>query len=192
MKKHLIIIAAALLAVTASFSLAGCGGGNKSDDAKASQTVSETAAEETKAEKEDASAVSEADTVFSYDGVDVELNGDAAAAVEALGEPENVESQLSCHATEGDDKTYTYNGFVLNTYPLDGEDRVLEVVINSEGIPTKKGVEVGDDVAKVTKAYGEGYKAIGMYYAYEAGNGKSIQFLIENDKVSEIDYYYDV
>ena len=115
----------------------------------------------------------------------------ADAAVKALGEAQEVSSQLSCHG-EGDDKTYTYEGFVLNTYPLDGKDRVLEIVVKTAGIPTAKGVQVGDAVSKVTEAYGEDFKKVGMYYAYDAGDGKSLQFFIQDDKVQEISYYYDV
>ncbi len=91
-----------------------------------------------------------------------------------------------------EDKTYTYNGFTVNSYPLDGKDYVMEVVVNQAGIPTSKGVSVGDPVSKVTEAYGDNYKAVGVYYSYDAGNKKSLQFLIENDVVTEIDYFYTV
>ena len=124
-------------------------------------------------------------------GVKVELNGDADAAIAALGEYKDVSSQLSCHG-EGEDKTYTYDNFVLNTYPLDGKDRVLEIVVKSADIPTSKGVKVGDSASAVKEAYGDGFREVGTYYAYDAGDGKSLQFLIENDSVKEIDYYYDV
>ena len=112
----------------------------------------------------------------------VELNSDADAAVKALGEAKDVSSQLSCHG-EGQDKTYTYENFVLNTYPLDGKDRVLEIVVKAAGIPTAKGVQVGDAVSAVTDAYGNDFKQVGMYYAYDAGDGKSLQFFVQGNSL---------
>ena len=137
MKKSVIILAAAILAATSAAMLSGCGsgetanGGADATAAASSQTEQSSAGSDTKA------VIDAKDVVFSFNGVDVELNSDADAAVAALGEANDVSSQLSCHG-EGDDKTYTYDGFVLNTYPLEGKDRVLEIVINSAkktGIP---------------------------------------------------------
>ena len=95
-------------------------------------------------------------------------------------------------ATHDNEKVLAANQHVMDTYPLDGNDRVLEVVINTAGIPTSKGVQVGDPVSAVTDAYGKDCREVGMYYAYEDGAGKSLQFFIQNDAVQEISYYYDV
>ena len=184
MKKGLLLITAMLLVLVLAVSFAGCGS-KKAEDSK-------DAKNDTPAQTEAAKAgLTAEDVVFTNNGVSVKLNGDADEAVKALGEAKDVSSQLSCHG-EGDDKTYTYDGFVLNTYPLDGKDRVLEIVVKTAGIPTAKGVQVGDAVSKVTEAYGEDFKKVGMYYAYDAGDGKSLQFFIQDDKVQEISYYYDV
>ncbi len=191
--KKIMMILAAILTLTTAVALTGCGS-DKSADSKADKSDSTAAAVQTEAQTEAAAAsgsLTAGDLVFTYNGASVELNSDADAAVASLGEANDVSSQLSCHG-EGEDKTYTYNGFVLNTYPLDGQDRVLEVVINTAGIPTSKGVQVGDPVSAVTAAYGDNYKSIGMYYAYEGDDGKSLQFFIQNDAVQEISYYYDV
>ena len=189
MKKHLLILISAMLAA-AVLTLGGCGGSDNKDttsDTKATEAA--TAAPET--EGNDEASISAEDVVFSYNGTDVELNTSADAAVMSLGAPLDESSQLSCHG-EGDDKTYKYDGFNLNTYPLDGQDMVLEVVINGEGIATNKGIEIGSTTDDVVAAYGDGFREIGMYYAYDAGDGKSLQFFIEDGTVQEIDYYYDV
>ncbi len=212
MRKSKLFITFSLAVMTSAFMLAGCGDSSDSNSSKSDNSPKATATANDDAGKEDAGnadagkddagkeddgnktsdvTVTAQDTVFTFNGVDVELNSDADAAVAALGEAKDVSSQLSCHG-EGDDKTYTYDGFILNTYPLDGKDMVLEIVINKEGIKTNKDIQIGDSVDAVKAAYGEGYDEIGMYYAYKVGDGKSIQFFIEDDKVSEIDYYYDV
>lgn len=196
MKKTLTIMLAVMLTLALVFTLAACGGNKTATEAQTATTAAtEAAPAATEAATEAAaqtSSISPDDTVFTHDGVSVVLNDEADPIIGALGDPVNTSSQLSCHGGEGDDKTYDYNGFSVGTYPKDGVDRILEVVISGEGIPTAKGIQVGDPLSKVTEAYGDGYRTVGMYYAYEAGEGKSLQFFIENDTVKEIDYYYDV
>lgn len=189
MRKTIVSIASAMLILASAVSFAGCG---SSESSASEQTATAAAQQATdSASQAAAGGIDASDAVFTYNGVSVELNGDADAIVSALGEAQDVSSQLSCHG-EGEDKTYKYEGFTVNTYPLDGQDRILEVVISSEGIATSKGIQVGDSASKVVSTYGDGYKEIGLYYAYDAGDGKSLQFFIENDAVKEIDYYYDV
>lgn len=188
MKRPIIMIISALLAVTSVCALAGCGSKEESSATQQSSAASGASAVESKTSD---NALSPADAVFTYNGVNVELNSDADAAVEALGEYNEVSSQMSCHG-EGEDKTYTYNDFVLNTYPLDGKDMVLEIVVKSDAVPTNKGIKIGDTADAVKAAYGNGYREIGTYLAYDAGDKKSVQFLMENGTVKEIDYYYDV
>ncbi len=193
MKRPIIYLVSAVIAVTSACALAGCGSDSSKAESKV-ESAQSSAAQSSAAQSsaQSGGTISADDAVFSFNGVKVELNGDANAAISALGEYKDVSSQLSCHSNEGEDKTYTYENFVLNTYPLNGQDRVLEVVIKSADIPTSKGVKVGDTASAVKAAYGDGFREVGTYYAYDAGDGKSLQFLIENDTVKEIDYYYDV
>ena len=187
MKRTLISVTAAALAVTSVLAFAGCG---KNEQSSADTAATTAAAQETTAAQAQG-VIPESDTVFTYNGAKVELNTPIDDMLAALGQANEVSSQLSCHG-EGEDKTYSYNGFTVNSYPLNGKDYVMEVVVNEAGIPTSKGVAVGDTVSKVTEAYGNNYKAVGVYYSYDAGNKKSMQFLIENDTVTEIDYFYTV
>lgn len=187
MKRTLISVTAAALAVTSVLAFAGCG---KNEQSSADTAATTAAAQETTAAQAQG-VIPESDTVFTYNGAKVELNTPIDDMLAALGQANEVSSQLSCHG-EGEDKTYSYNGFTVNSYPLNGKDYVMEVVVNEAGIPTPKGVAVGDPVSKVTEAYGNNYKAVGVYYSYDAGNKKSLQFLIENDTVTEIDYFYTV
>ena len=190
MKKIIIAAMAVLLTMTMIFTLTGCGSDNKPAESAAPASEAPAA---TDAAPADTGAVTAADVTFTYNGTAVELNAEAEAVIAALGQYNDMSSQLSCHGGEGDDKTYSYNGFTVGTYPKDGVDRILEVVVSEAGIPTSKGVQVGDALSKVTETYGTNYKQVGMYYAYETSDGKmSLQFFIENDTVKEIDYYYNV
>lgn len=189
MKRILVSLTAAALALTSAVSLAGCGsnGSSSSKDASSSSAAASSKVEESSS----AAAISAEDVKFTYNGATVELNSELDPAIEALGDYLDVSSELSCHG-KGEDMTYTYDGFVVNSYPRDGKDYVMEIVVSNAGIPTSKGIEVGSSASDVVAAYGSGYKEVGVYYAYDAGNKMSLQFYIENDAVKEIDYFYSV
>lgn len=183
MKRSFLILLAAVLVLTMAFTLTGCGSDTPTE---APATAAPTQAGQTGA------GITEADTTFGINGVDVALDGSIDAVITALGDPLDVKSELSCHG-EGDDKTYTYNGFVIKSYPKDGEDRVLEVLINDAGIPTSKGIEIGSSIDDVIAAYGDNYSVIaGKRYVYDAGNGKTLRFVTEDNAVVQIDYYFNV
>ena len=163
--------------------------GNSSGKQQSSKQQSSKQQSQQPAKKE--GSFSASDTVFVTQGKSVALVSDMSGVLSSLGNANSVESQLSCHGV-GEDKTYNYNGFVINTYPLNNKDYVMEVVVNSSNISTPKGIHIGSSEADVIAAYGSGYNTVGCYYSYETGDGKSIQFFIDNGTVSEIDYYYNV
>ena len=163
--------------------------GNSSGKQQSSKQQSSKQQSQQPAKKE--GSFSASDTVFVTQGKSVALGSDMSGVLSSLGNANSVESQLSCHGV-GEDKTYNYNGFVINTYPLNNKDYVMEVVVNSSNISTPKGIHIGSSEADVIAAYGSGYNTVGCYYSYETGDGKSIQFFIDNGTVSEIDYYYNV
>lgn len=190
MKKTLIFVAAFAIALTSAFSLAGCGSSDDKKTTSATEAAETTKQESTEAQQS-AGVIPESDTVFKYNGYSIELNSSIEDMIANLGEANSVDSQLSCHG-EGEDKTYTYDNFVVNSYPLDGKDYVMEVLITTAGVPTAKGIEVGSSADDVVAAYGSEYKEIGVYYAYDANEKKSLRFLMEDGTVKEIDYYYTV
>ena len=189
MKRSFVVIVSALIAAASVCSLAGCG----SKEASQAQSAAASAASSAVAAADAGNgAFSDTDVVANIKGVNVELNTEIEPIVEALGEPKDVSSQTTCHGTEGEDKTYTYDGFTIMTYPKDGKDLVLEVNISSADIASSKGVKVGDPVSAVTASYGEPSKKVGVYYSYSTADNKSLQFMVENDVVTEIDYFYTV
>ncbi|MBQ7218739.1 MAG: hypothetical protein IJS27_04465 [Ruminococcus sp.] len=191
MKKISIVFIAAILALTLVFTLTACGSkpAETKNDAPAATQAQETAAPA--ATEAAAPVISADDVVFTVNGASVALNTPISDVIAALGEASSVDSQLSCHGV-GDDKTYHYDGFIVNSYPKDGVDYVLEVVVKNAGIPTSKGIQIGSTGDEVKAAYGEGFREIGAYWYFDAGEGKSLQFFMENGTVQEIDYYYNV
>ena len=131
-----------------------------------------------------------ADTDFVYNGQRVSLNENMSSVLSKLGKAVNVSSAPSCHG-DGEDKTYEYNGFTIYTYPGGGNDLVLEVNVLSSAVPTSKGIKVGSSLNDITAVYGNGYTTDGNYIIFSSGI-KTLQFFMNGNTVSEIDYYYNV
>lgn len=171
--------------LTTAFVLTGCGSDEKKDnDTAGTQPATENA-------EDGAVGITAADTTFIYNGIEIALDSKIDDAVAALGDAEDVKSETSCHG-EGEDKTYTYADFLLKSYPKDGVDRVLDIIITKAGVPTAKGIEVGSTLEEVTAAYGTEYNTIGPRYVYNAGEGKTLRFNIKDNTVNQIEYYFNV
>ena len=106
---------------------------------------------------------------FKYKGTEIRLHADAAPIVAALGEPKSYTEETSC-AFEGLDKTYTYDSFILQTYPQGDKDYVYCFWFVDDLVQTNEGIRIGDDQAKVESAYGA-----------EAYNGSNAYILTEGD-----------
>lgn len=103
--------------------------------------------------------------VLTYQGCQLPMNADFAPILAYLGEPASYFEAESC-AFEGLDKTYTYDGVEVLTYPDGDVDRISVVRILSDSVSTPEGVTVGSTAEDVTAAYGEG----GPRYEYEDGD----------------------
>lgn len=124
--------------------------------------------------------------VFTVNGVQVEMDADAAPILEKLGEPVSYFEAESC-AFEGLDKMYTYNGFELDTYPKGNNDYVSTVIFKDDSVATAEGVAIGDSLEKLQQAYaGEGTQEDGMI-VYEKG-GMKLCFILNEDEIVSIEY----
>lgn len=124
--------------------------------------------------------------VFEYNGTTIAMNEKAESILEDLGESIDYFEAESC-AFEGLDKIYTYSGFELNTYEIDGVDYVASVLLLDDSVSTKEGIYLYSNLNDVLSTYGNNYtKNLGMY-TYELNKSK-ISFLIENDEVVSIEY----
>ena len=172
MKKRTIGIAALLMILVMAF-LTACGSGNdkpKDDDGK--ENVG--------------SLISQ---VFVYKDTEIKMKEDAAPILAVLGDPKSYTEAQSC-AFEGLDKTYYFGSFYLYTYP-DGEmDRVNMVVLCDDTVSTQEGLSIGDNKEKVESLYGA--DTFNGVNAYEIkGDGSTLTIIMENDKVSSIQYMAD-
>lgn len=169
MKKTFALILAALLAL----SLSACDGG------AADPTQPGTDAPQTQGRSK---------YVFAAGEVRLPMNEEFSALREALGEPETYYEAASC-AFDGLDKTFTYPGFELVTYPVDEVDYIADIYFLDDTASTAEGIHIGSTLEEVKAAYGTDYTAdeFGFYYTYTDGDTQ-LKFGVEDGVVTEIEY----
>lgn len=164
MKKWLIAVAAALLAVSM---LAGCGG--KTDDAE-SKTASGAKNR----------------YYFESQGVKFAMNDKAADVLKVLGETETKKIPSCAH--QGEDTVYYYDnyGYELETYTVDDVEYISCVWFSSDSAATPEGLSIGDSEEKIVSLYGE-KQGDSAAYIYKDAN-TTLTIMVENGAVSSIQY----
>lgn len=128
---------------------------------------------------------------YSIDGVDLVPGTDFSEALEALGEPDKYSEAASCYF-DGLDKSYTYSGFEVRTYPAEGDkDFIQDICITTDKYQTSQGITVGSSLDDVISKYGEDYDNIGSMYKYASGEGYTY-FFIMDDAVKYFGFAVDV
>lgn len=126
------------------------------------------------------------DFVFTCNGTKIAMNAPAEPVVAALGEPLSYTEEASC-AFDGLDKTYTYSGFTLTTYPEGGEDFVYSLWFTDDSVSTEEGIYIGAAQEAVDKAYGaEHWNGVNAYILTR-GNTK-LTVILSDGTVSSIKY----
>lgn len=180
-----------LLVLALALSLAACGGeNNKPEETKApgvDTPAKETEVKETEATQEtDAPAPAVDAFGFTYNGVEIAMNANAADIIAQLGEPRSYTEEASC-AFVGLDKTYFYGSFYLQTYPQGEEDFVYCAWLVDDSITTDEGIYIGATQAEVESAYGTaGYNGSNAYLM-TAGDSK-LTVIMKDGVVSSIQY----
>lgn len=130
----------------------------------------------------------EPEEVFEFEvkGITIKMHAEAAPILAELGDPTSYFEAESC-AFQGMERVYSYSGFELYTYELDGTDYVASIVFLDDSVVTKEGIYLYSTYDEVIAAYGEDYTKTFNLYSYESGDSK-LAFLIENDYVTSIEY----
>lgn len=95
--------------------------------------------------------------VFSSNGVEIKVGGDANATVKALGEAQNVVETPSCGGGAEPDREYTYAGFKFNTVNENGKNVIVKIVLADDSVSTPEGISIGSSRDEVIAAYGENF-----------------------------------
>lgn len=182
--------------------LTACGGGSQEAPAPEPSEIpestgvlqnepSEQPSASTPANSDETSApaapVSEADFVLTLPGGIITFDQNITQATALLGEDYQYAEAISC-AYDGLDKTFSYDGIEIITYPDGEQDFVNEIILTSGGYSTSRGTCVGDSLSELTAAYGPDYKASGALVEYELGTSV-LSFTIKDDVVVTIDFF---
>ena len=183
-----------MVLMTAALSMAGCGSGSGTGSTAAAKTeaTETTAAESSQAAEttaETSESAKEAEiTGFTFVAGDtvIAMNADVAPILEGLGEWENYAETTSC-AFKGLDKTYSYPGFDLYTYPLNGKDNVNSVYFVDDTVSTPEGIHIGSTKEEMEAAYGTDYEEEFGAYTYTKDKSK-LQFLVTDGVIDSVEY----
>lgn len=103
--------------------------------------------------------------VFQAGGTVIGMNEDSEPILAALGNWSDYFEAESC-AFQGLDKTYSYPGFELYTYPKGDRDMVNSITLLDDSVSTPEGIRIGSAEADITAAYGDGYVLENGVYQY--------------------------
>lgn len=126
--------------------------------------------------------------VFSYNNKDINLADEFST--EKYGEEIEYSEIASC-AFEGLDKTYKYDHYEITTFPDGDKDKIFSIYFLDENVSTKEGVKISDSYDDMVQAYGTSYTQEGNVYTYIKGKTK-LEFIVENDVITSIEYVYNV
>jgi len=126
---------------------------------------------------------------FTVNGIDIHMSAPALPIIEKLGEPDNYFEAPSC-AFEGVDKSWFYQSFEVHSYPVEGEDFILSVILLDDVYGTDKFIYIGMTYDDMIAAYGTDYERTEDQFMYRLG-GTSLAFIFLDDDIIQITYRYE-
>ena len=175
MKQRIISI---LLSLAALASLAACGGNSAGNTSDPSGGSAGSAGTSTPSEG--------AAFLFVTDGTEITVNENMADVLAALGEPQSYFEAESC-AFDGLDKTYTYAGFVITTYPDGERDFINSIRLTDDSAATPEGAYIGCTADQVRAVYGDAKDGPVSALSYTKGD-TTLNFILDGDAVISIEY----
>lgn len=163
-------ITAFLITSLMAISMIGCGSADSDVDANA-DNIGDSA---------------EQGYVFSYNGVDIEVDKEAGNLKSTVGEPLEYFEAESC-AAQGIGKTYTYSDVIIETYPDGDKDMVLYITLKSDMVSTAEGADLSMTKEEVIAIYGEATTQTDSSLTYKKGS-MGLIFIFDGDTMNSIQY----
>lgn len=124
--------------------------------------------------------------VFTINGVSLEIDAEAQGVLEKLEEPVSVYESPSC--AFGDlDKIYTFSGYEMDTYTMDGTEYISSVVLRDDTVETTEGAYIGNTAEQIRALYGNPDVEEDTILTYAKDNMK-LCFLMKDGTVVSIEY----
>lgn len=177
-----------ILFIFVSMLLVGCGTKEESADIKDNDEVSVEQNDEN--DLTDDSSHEPSGYAFEHGDVSIYMNTDVLPVIDTLGESLHYFEAESC-AFKGLDKTYTYSGFEITTYPSEDKDYISAIDIKDDTVSTPEGIYLGATVDEMIAAYGDDYIESSGSYTYVKDSSK-LQFIVGSDEIIAITYLADV
>ncbi|MDR2131764.1 MAG: hypothetical protein LBP30_00245 [Clostridiales Family XIII bacterium] len=182
--RMLIVLAASLALCVPS---SGCAKPEANESAGASAGGS-AVANETEADLSD-SVQNAAVFAFRHKDAPIVPGEDMGALLAAIGEPNDVFEAPSC-AFDGIDRIYYYPGFLVNTYPEQGEDKILSISFRDDSVQTEEGLYLGMNADEVTAVYENGaWNESGNALLFQNGD-LELRVLFEDGVATDVTMYY--
>lgn len=128
--------------------------------------------------------------VFRVEGVEkkLEIPVDAIAreVTDQLPPPTEYFEVPAC-AGEGIEKHYSYDHFMIYTYPGENEERISSIILLDDMVSTVEGTEVGMTRAQIQEIYGAEYEGTLEQMSYPKGEMR-LEFVLDGDLVVAIKY----
>ena len=125
--------------------------------------------------------------VFEYQQIEIVMHAPVTPVRDKLGEELSYFEAESC-AFEGLDKTYSYPGFDLLTYPIEDQDYVAAVIFLDDSVTTPEGLYIGAEEADVAALQGDDYTmSTSGIYTYEKDTSR-LQIIVKEGEVVSIEY----
>ena len=125
--------------------------------------------------------------VFEYNETSVYPHAKMTELLNGLGEPTSYEESNSCYY-QGLDKDYTYPGFKIRTYPVDGVDYVLNICFTDDTVATPEGIMLGSTRDEVIAAYGSSFTESNGSTVYTIDKAE-LRFRFSDNGVIAIEYW---
>lgn len=138
--------------------------------------------------------LSEEDIAIVFGGMSFRTGIDVTDVIEALGDEYVYKESVSC-IRPGMEKTYEFDGLVIQTVPLGDKDIVCLYRISGGDFTTPRGVGAGTTETEAIYSYESPWLFDGTYYYHSLTDDPNdidsdrIQILIENGYVIEINIY---
>lgn len=125
---------------------------------------------------------------FTSGTTKITIDADVAPILAALGQWRDYNESPSC-GFPGLEKFYTYGGFEINTYPIEGKDFVYMIRLYDDTVATEEGIRIGAAKEAVIEAYGTPDKQADNLLQYNTSK-MFLQFLLTDGIVTTIYYWH--